>query len=99
MIADTSKKAYKEINDEGIASSQKDVILKAVQDYNLLHIEKENGLSLREISKFTGYDINAVSGRVNQLKKDLKLKETDKRKCTISGRLINPVRVINNENT
>ena len=83
MIATTSKIAYKEINKEGTMKTQRDKIL--------------YGISLREISSLTGFDINAVSGRVNGLKKDGFLKTVEKRKCSVTKRLISPVIPINSD--
>jgi predicted transcriptional regulator len=84
MIRETSSIAYKEIYQEGIADTQKERIL------NLL-TESNTPLSRREICKYTGYDINAVSGRVNELLKESRVREYEKRKCNITGRLIMPV--------
>tara|TARA_Y100000593_G_C4174552_1_gene268787 strand:+ start:451 stop:747 length:297 start_codon:yes stop_codon:yes gene_type:complete len=88
MVTITSKIAYSQLNKDGVAKSQKARILDVVN-------EKDNGkgLSLREIKKETNIDINAVSGRVNDLKKMNFLETAEKRKCTISGKLINPVMV------
>ncbi|MAG27435.1 hypothetical protein CMI47_18030 [Candidatus Pacearchaeota archaeon] len=87
-VETTSKIAYLEINTDGTARTQKKVILEAVRHHYELHGE---GMSLKEIVLLTGYEINAVSGRVNDLKK-LKLLETiEKRKCSVTGRLIAPV--------
>ena len=61
-MQDTSRLAYKQIQSEGIEASQKEII------YNLC-IDYPDGLSLREIVNKTDIDINAVSGRVNDLKK------------------------------
>ena len=83
-MQDTSRLAYRQIQSEGIAASLKEII------YNLC-IDYPDGLSLREIVNKTDIDINAVSGRVNDLKKDGLLITTEKRKCNITGRLINPV--------
>ena len=85
MIRDTSKIAYSEIQADGTASNQKEVILSAV---------KMGGSSLKEISNETGIEINAVSGRVNDLKKEGRLEHAPKRKCSITGRLITPVQKI-----
>tara|TARA_R100000900_G_scaffold104386_3_gene80971 strand:+ start:69 stop:383 length:315 start_codon:yes stop_codon:yes gene_type:complete len=85
-ITQTSKLAYKEINEEGTSSSQKERILSIVDRDNT-----GEGMSLREISSFTGIEINAVSGRVNDLKNEHKLKTIKKRKCRFSKRLISPV--------
>jgi|TARA_R110001599_G_C12026677_1_gene639593 AraC-like DNA-binding protein len=82
----TSRLAYKEINEEGTSRNQKDRILDMVNRDNT-----GNGMSLREISAFTGIEINAVSGRVNDLKNERKLKTINKRKCSLSKRLISPV--------
>ena len=88
MIAITSKLAYKELNEEGIGKTQKAKIMYVVKDHYIIHKE---GLSLREICKLTNFDINAVSGRVNDLKKDGLLETDSKRKCSITKRLISPV--------
>ncbi|BAQ84568.1 hypothetical protein [uncultured Mediterranean phage uvMED] len=81
-IQETSRIAYDEIKDEGIWSNQKETILQVVST---------QGDSLRELCQKTGFEINAVSGRVNDLKKEGKLEHAQKRKCSISNRLINPV--------
>ena len=83
-MQDTSRLAYKQINQEGICTNQKEII------YNLC-IDFPGGLSLREIVNKTNIDINAVSGRVNDLKEVGLLETIKKRKCTISGRLVSPV--------
>ena len=87
MPTTTSKIAYKEISTDGTASTQKQAIIHLMSVTNF-------PLSLREISEHTGFDINAVSGRVNELKKDAILETTSKRRCTITKRLINPVWLI-----
>jgi len=88
MIASTSKLAYKQLNEEGIGNTQKSKILYVVRDH---YKNSDKGLSLREISKLTNFEINAVSGRVNDLKKDGLLETTDKRKCSYTKRLVSPV--------
>ena len=82
----TSKKAYNELKQSGGHKNQKDAIVYTLGKY-------PNGLSLREICKETGFDINAVSGRVNDLKKSSVLEEMEKRKCSITNRLIIPVAI------
>ena len=76
---------YQEIVKDGTVGKQAQKIL------NLLF--KSNPLSLREIKDKTEIEINAVSGRVNDLKKTGNVVECDKRKCSISGRLITPVTI------
>jgi len=81
-VQTTSKITYKEISKDGTTSKQSKAILDAVSP---------TGSSLKEISKKTGIEINAVSGRVNELKKSGVLEVLEKRKCSITGRLISPV--------
>ena len=88
MIAETSKLAYKELNESGIGKTQKSKILYLVRDH---YQNTKKGLSLREISNMTNFEINAVSGRVNDLKKDGLLETTEKRKCSYTGAMIAPV--------
>ena len=97
MIATTSKIAYKEINKEGTMKTQRDKILYVVKSHCDRVENIFNGISLREISSLTGFDINAVSGRVNGLKKDGFLKTIEKRKCSVTKRLVSPVIPINSD--
>ena len=88
-VRETSKKAYKEINADGTKISQHDVILMTLNTHQSKY--KHYGMSLREISWLSHIEINAVSGRVNELKKSNKVYEVNKRKCTMSGRTVTPV--------
>ena len=88
LVTETSKQAYKEIHQEGIATTQKKPIFKVVQEY---YFKNGVGISLREICKLTNYEINAVSGRVNDLKKQGKLNTWYKKKCPLSFRTINAI--------
>tara|TARA_R110002020_G_scaffold139585_1_gene310557 strand:+ start:500 stop:814 length:315 start_codon:yes stop_codon:yes gene_type:complete len=90
-MQETSRIAYKQIIEEGTMNNQKEHIVMYVHDF-----AQDNGLSLREICKGTGLDINAVSGRVNDLKKEGILVTIEKRNCSITGRLVMPI--ILNEN-
>ena len=82
-VRNTSLKAFKELNETGNSSNQQERILNNMRlNWNY---------SLQEIKSIVNIDINAVSGRVNTLKKKGKLKEAQKRKCSITGRLITPV--------
>ena len=85
----TSRKAYKEIKQEGKLSLQKNRIITLFKDVPFA----KDGLSLRELSSMLNIEINAISGRVNELKKQGKLIEVEKRKCTLSHRLIIPVTI------
>ena len=77
----TSRKAYKELNEEGKVRSQKDTILFVIS--MIPDSEKDFGMSLKEIVRQTGFEINAVSGRVNDLKKDGSIEECTKRKLSL----------------
>lgn len=91
MPTTTSKLAYKQINEEGVSGNQKNVIMEAIKNYcNMEHYDGK-GISLQEIKTITGIEINAVSGRVNDLKKDGLLETIEKRKCSITNRLVSPI--------
>ena len=89
MTRVTSRMAYREINENGTLMSQKDIIFSAI---NMID-DRDFGISLKELSRQTGLEINAVAGRVNELKKEEFIKECDKRRCRITNRLITPVTV------
>jgi len=89
-VADTSINVYHEIKQEGLTGKQHLIILKCLTDCN-----KE--MTLQEISKKTGIAINAVSGRVNELKNaKLVIPSSFKRLCTITNRTVQPV-ILNKE--
>ena len=87
----TSRVAYKELTDSGERNNQASRILATIINCTTGGGYKD--MSLREIKhNSVGLDINAISGRVNELKKNYSLTECAKRKCSITGRLIRPVR-------
>ena len=91
MTRTTSRMAYKEINKDGTLRSQKDIIFSAI---NMIPEHDKNfGISLKELARQTGFEINAVAGRVNELKKEEFVEECAKRKCRITGRIVTPVTV------
>tara|TARA_Y100001963_G_scaffold36571_4_gene51052 strand:- start:2154 stop:2456 length:303 start_codon:yes stop_codon:yes gene_type:complete len=91
MSRTTSRLAYREINEDGTLRSQKDIIFSAI---NMIpENDRDFGISLKEIARHTGLEINTVAGRVNELKKEEFIKECSKRRCRITGRLITPVTV------
>ena len=83
-MRETSKIAYAQLKDIGGKQTQEERIVEILRD-------KGMSMSLREISTLTGYEINAVSGRVNTLKKEGRVLEGTRRKCFITNRLITPV--------
>ena len=91
MIRNTSRHAYRRINADGTLRSQKDLIFSAV---NMIPTDDRGfGITLKELARQTGIEINAVAGRVNELKKEEFVKECAKRKCRITGRLVTPVTI------
>tara|TARA_R110002096_G_scaffold306546_1_gene501191 strand:+ start:111 stop:380 length:270 start_codon:yes stop_codon:yes gene_type:complete len=84
MIRETSRVAYEDLKVSGKRLTQKEKIVKLLR-------EKDTPLSRKEISTMIDMEINAVSGRVNDLLKEGKLKEAKSRKCFISRKTIKPV--------
>ena len=84
MVRTTSIIAYNELKESGKQPKQKDIILNVLRN-------SINPMSLQEICNKTGFAINAVSGRVNDLKKANQVVETEKRKCTVTCKTITPV--------
>lgn len=89
MIRKTSIEAYRKIKKDGTKVSQSNEIYSMIKE--VPKQDKNFGLTLKEISRATGFEINAVSGRVNELKKNNKVVECSKRRCRITGRLVTPV--------
>ena len=89
MTRTTSRMAYKKINEDGTITSQSDYIMHIIG--LIPRSDKDFGITLKEIARQTGFEINAVSGRVNELKKNGNIEECDKRRCRITGRLVTPV--------
>lgn len=84
-VRDTSRTAYLNLTDTGKLGCQQQTIMQ--------HIKPGHDYSLRELCAVTGLEINAVSGRCNDLKKLGLLEEGAARPCKVSGRTIHPVRL------
>jgi len=84
-VSSTSIECYHAIRDEDRLSKQQSAVMEAIR--------KGQDYSLQEISKLTGLAINAVSGRVNELKESGALEQAETRKCSITGRTVHPVRL------
>lgn len=85
QVQDTSIGAYRSMQSTGDFSRQELIVLASIKpgrDY-----------SLQEISKLTKLPINAVSGRVNSLKRKGAIELGPKRPCSVTGSLIAPVRM------
>ena len=87
MVRTTSIIAYNDLKSSGKQPTQKQIILNTLRD------NKED-MSLQEICDRTNFQINAVSGRVNDLKKANQVVEAPNRKCTITRKTITPVRAL-----
>lgn len=85
-VKETSALAYRELVESGKHDTQVAQILALLR--------QSKPLSLREIQRETGLDINAVSGRVNGMKQNGLLIEARKRDCTVTGRYVTPVGVL-----
>jgi len=85
LVADSSLEAYRHLRREGGLETQQARLLgsmRAGRDY-----------SLQELVAITGIQINAVAGRVNELKAAHRLEQAPVRRCTITGRSIHPVQL------
>jgi len=84
-VRSSSHESYASLRGEGQLANQEEAIL---------HVIKPSwNYSLKELSNLTGIAINAVSGRVNGLKKKGRLVECDRRPCSLTGRKIIPVMI------
>ena len=86
-MKDTSLMAYDELKTSGKQPKQKDIILNVLKGC-------DKALSLQEICNKTGMAINAVSGRVNDLKRANQVVEATKRKCSVTCKTITPVKAL-----
>ena len=84
--ATTSKLAYDDLKNSGKDISQKEKILGALEAVDA-------PLSGRELMQLTGLEINAISGRLNDLKKTSDVIECPRRYCSVTNKLITPVEI------
>ena len=91
MIRKTSKTANEINKGSGITGSQKKALYDLVD--RMTRSNRSHGITLKEISRESGLEINAVSGRINDLKKEGMIAECQKRKCSITNRTVMPVTV------
>ena len=86
-MRNTSIIAYKDLKATKKYLTQKQIILNTLRD-------NKEPMSLQEICDRTNFQINAVSGRVNDLKKANQVVEAPTRKCTITRKTITPGRAL-----
>ena len=84
MVRTTSIIAYNELKGSGKQPKQKDIILNVLRN-------SINPMSLQEICNATNFQVNVVSGRVNDLKRANQVVEAEKRKCSVTFKTITPV--------
>lgn len=78
-MKETSLTAYKEINEEGTAESQRMIILRHIRSF-------QEGLIRAEISEQLSIPINSVCGRVKELLKLGSVFEEGKRTNPVTGK-------------
>jgi len=87
MVRTTSIIAYNDLKLSGKQPTQKQIILNALR-------KNKKPMSLQEICDRTNFQINAVSGRVWDLKESNQVVEARTRKCSITRKTITPVRAL-----
>jgi len=86
---DTRNESYFAHRDSGKLGAQHRLILDRMRASNAKF--GPHDFSLREIAANTRLEINAVSGRVHELKDLGELVECRKRPCRVTGRMVTPV--------
>ena len=95
MVRDSSIIAYHSITNTGILGSQQTQILSLLGDnrHDPTSTSKLWNFTRKEIAKILDLEINAVSGRVNELIKKNLVTEDPVRLCSITRRKVTPVRL------
>ena len=87
MVRQTSIIAFNDLKATKKHKTQKEIILDTLR-------QNKTPMSLQEICDRTNFQINAVSGRVWDLKESNQVVEGPQRKCTITRKTITPVRAL-----
>ena len=91
MVRETSMIAYRSITNSGMLGSQQNQIIHFLR-FNKVQNPDWN-FTRKEISKILDIEINAISGRVNELIKSGEIVEDERRLCSHTNRLVTPVRL------
>lgn len=91
MVKDTSWQAYQEILRGGIAATQAERVLQALNYY------PNNGVTRAQLSSDLGMPINSVCGRVNELLKAEVIYVSGTGKCPVTGRTVEMLKVVEYE--
>lgn len=85
-VQESSLEAYSDLKSSGKQLKQTELILSG--------LSPNRDYTLREIQRITKFEINVISGRVNDLKKSGDLVHAGaKRICSITGKLVQPVKL------
>ncbi len=82
-VAETSIIAYDQHKAQGKVGRQ----AKSLFDFMDFNVD----YSRRELARFTGMELSSVCGRINEMILVGMIREGEKRKCQITGRLVSPV--------
>lgn len=88
MVKDTSWQAYQEILRGGIAATQAERVLQALNYY------PNKGVTRAQLSSDLGMPINSVCGRVNELLKAEVIYVSGTGKCPVTGRTVEMLKVV-----
>jgi len=91
MVRETSMIAYRSITNSGMLGSQQNQIIHFLR-FNKVQNPDWN-FTRKEISKILDIEINAISGRVNELVQSGEVVEDERRRCSHTQRLVTPVRL------
>ena len=84
-VAATSIAVYDEIKSDGTLTRQQAAIVSLMR--------RGRDYSLQELVNLTGFGVNVVSGRCNELRQAGAIEHGPKRPCSVTGRTIQPVRL------
>ena len=92
MIQSTSAISFQWMTNSGILGSQQRQIMEFLTDNSCdPKTGKHWNFTLKEIARILDIEINAISGRVNELKQKSLVIEDPRRRCSITGRMVTPV--------
>lgn len=90
MVKGTSWQAYQDILRGGVAKKQAEQVLQTINFYPA-------GVSRVQVAQAMGLQINAVCGRVNELLKAEVIYVAGTRKCPVTGRNVEMLKVVEYE--
>ena len=88
-VKPTSWQAYQDILRGGVANTQAEQVLQVINWHE--------GLTRAEVAKVTDMRINSVCGRVNELLSSEVIYVSGTRKCSVTGRVVEELKVVSYE--